>query len=105
VTPLKADAFFGPFRFDVINHCLWQGSRQLTLRPKASAVLHVLVGHAGQLVTREALLETVWPETYVSDGVLRFCLRELRKALSDTPHAPRFIETVHRRGYRFIASV
>ena len=102
---LKTDAFFGPFRFDVINHCLWDGSQQLLLRPKASAVLHVLVGHAGQLVTREVLLETVWPDTYVSDGALRFCLRELRKALKDTPQNPRFIETVHRRGYRFVAIV
>jgi DNA-binding winged helix-turn-helix (wHTH) protein len=99
------DVLFGPFHFDVVNQCLWRGPRRLSLRPKAFAVLRVLVEHAGQVVTREEFLEAVWPDTCVSDGVLRFCLRELRQALKDQPHAPRFIETVHRRGYRFIAPV
>src|SRR5206468_3414950 len=60
--------------------------------------------HAGQLVSKEALLNAVWPQTYVSDVVLMVCIRELRRALGDDAKQPRYIETVHRRGYRFIAA-
>ncbi|HEV8712959.1 MAG TPA: transcriptional regulator [Candidatus Binatia bacterium] len=95
--------YFGPFHFDPVNQCLWRGKQRLFLRPKAFAVLSTLVEHAGQLVTRAELLDAVWPGIYVSDGVLRFCVRELRKALGDKPQIPQFIETVHKRGYRFIA--
>ena len=70
--------------------------------PKVFAVLRLLVAQAGQLVTKEALLEAVWPETVVSDAVLTSCIGELRKVLGETAQAPRFIQTVHRRGYRFI---
>ncbi len=72
------------------------------LPPKVFALLRLLVARAGQLVTKEVLLETVWPETVVSEAVLTSCIGELRKALAETAHAPRFIQTVHRRGYRFI---
>src|SRR5262249_15757099 len=57
----------------------------------------------GRLVTKEELLQAVWPETYVSEGLLSTYIRDLRAALGDDPEAPRFIETVVRRGYRFIA--
>lgn len=87
----------------MVNQCLWRGRRRHLLRPKTFAVLDTLVKHVGQLVTREELLEAVWPDTYVSDGVLRFCIRDLRKTLHDTAQSPVFIETVHRRGYRFVA--
>src|SRR5262247_1190213 len=72
------------------------------LPPKVFAVLRLLVEHAGQLVTKEALLQAVWPETMVSEAVLTNCIGELRKVLGETSQAPRFIQTVHRRGYRFI---
>ena len=77
----------------------------IALRPKVFAVLAYLVSHAGQLVTKEMLLDAVWPETVVTDAVLKACIRELRRDLGDTIETPRFIVTVHRRGYRFIASV
>jgi DNA-binding winged helix-turn-helix (wHTH) protein/predicted ATPase len=96
---------FNPFRLDPVNVRLWRGKQVITLTPKAFAVLCYLVEHAGQLVTKDALLTAVWPEIYVSEGVLSECVREVRKALGDTPQAPRFIETVHRRGYRFIGKV
>jgi DNA-binding winged helix-turn-helix (wHTH) protein len=96
---------FAPFRLDPRNARLWRGRQLLALTPKAFAVLCHLVEHAGQLVTKEALLTAVWPEVYVSEGVLSECVREIRKALGDTPQTPRFIETVHRRGYRFIGKV
>ena len=96
---------FGPFRFDETNECLWQGSQPIPLRPKAFAVLKYLITHKGVLVTKQQLLHDVWPNTYVSDAVLKDCIRQLRQVLNDDAKAPQFIETSHRRGYRFIASV
>ena len=96
---------FDPFRLDPGNARLWRGRQLIALTPKAFAVLCSLVEHAGQLMTKDALLTAVWPEVYVSEGVLSECVREVRKALGDTPQAPRFIQTVHRRGYRFIGKV
>src|SRR5262245_27993284 len=91
-----------PVRLDLANKCLWHGTQAIPLRPKTFAVLRYLVEHPGQLVTKAALLDAVWSETTVSDGGLMVCLHELRRALGDDPKTPRFIETVHRRGYRFI---
>jgi DNA-binding winged helix-turn-helix (wHTH) protein len=75
------------------------------LRPKTFAVLRCLVEHPGQLCTKEALFEAIWPETVVTEVVLKVCIRELRHALGDNARHPQFIETVHGRGYRFIGSV
>ena len=74
----------------------------ISLRPKAFAVLKYLVDHHGQLVTKQQLLEAVWPSTFVGDAVLKDSVRQLRDALDDDAAAPRYIETAHRRGYRFI---
>jgi hypothetical protein len=63
------------------------------------------VTQAGQLVTKDALLEAVWPETVVSEAVVTVAMRALRRVLGDQAHTPRFIETVHGRGYRFVAPV
>ncbi len=59
----------------------------------------------GRLITKQELLEAIWPAVYVADGALKVCVREIRRALHDDAHAPRFVETAHRRGYRFIAPV
>ena len=95
---------FASFRLDPGNACVWHGTEMLTLTPKALPCWY-LVAHAGQLVTKEALLAAVWPGMTVSEAVLKVCLSEIRKALGDTVKTPRFIATVHRRGYRFIAPV
>src|SRR5262249_30575746 len=92
-----------PFRLDTVNECLWRGTQAIALTPKAFAVLCCLVEHPGRLVTKGELLNAVWPEIYVSDAVLKVCVCEIRKALGDQHKTPRFIETLHRRGYRFIA--
>jgi DNA-binding winged helix-turn-helix (wHTH) protein len=97
--------WFGQFCLDVQGELLWHTHERLSLSPKAFAILRYLVEHQGQLVTKASLLETIWPDTVVGDGVLAVGIAELRKALGDDPHAPRFIETVHRRGYRFITAV
>ena len=96
---------FASFRLDPGNACVWRGAEMLSLTPKAFAVLQYLVAHPGQLVTKEVLLSAIWPGMTVSEAVLKVCLSEIRKALGDTVKTPRFIATVHRRGYRFIAPV
>ena len=96
---------FDPFCLDLVNECLWRGSQAIKLRPKAFAVLNHLVTHPGQLVTKEELLNAVWPETFVGEAVLKVTIRQLRDALDDDPNSPSFIETAHRRGYRFIGKL
>src|SRR5262245_5039705 len=96
---------FADFRLDPTNARLWQGAQVIALTPKVFDVLHYLVTHADRLVTKDALLDAVWSETAVSDGVVRMAIGELRRALGDTAQAPRYIATVQRRGYRFVAPV
>ena len=101
---------FPPFRLDLVNQCLWRRSegaeeRRILLTPKAFAMLRYLVEHAGRLVNQDELLEALWPDTYVQPEVLRSHIRDIRAALEDDPKSPRFIETLPRRGYRFIAPV
>src|SRR5215469_4748130 len=96
---------FGSFRLDLLNVQLWRGDQEVALRPKTFEVLRYLVEHSRQLVTKAALLDAVWPEVSVSDSMPAVCVKELRRALGDSVQTPQFIETVHRRGYRFIAEV
>jgi DNA-binding winged helix-turn-helix (wHTH) protein/predicted ATPase len=96
---------FPPFRLDARDGSLWRGKRRISLTLTDCAVLSYLAQHAGQLVTHEELLAAVWPETSVTKGVLKVRVRRVRRALRDPAGRPRFIETVHRRGYRFIATV
>lgn len=103
--PSTAQWIFAPFRLDPDNGCLWYGDEVVVLKPKTFAVLQYLVAHAGQLISKETLLDACWPETAVGDAVLKVCISELRKALRDMVKAPRFIATIHRRGYRFVAQV
>ena len=96
---------FADFRLDPANACLWRGAQAVALTPKVFDVLHYLVTHADRLVTKDALLDAVWPETAVSEGVVRMAIGALRQALGDTARAPRYIATVQGRGYRFVAPV
>ena len=102
---LTEQFIFPPFRLDPVNEQLWRESQRVPLRPKAFAVLRFLVEHAGQLVTKEELLKGVWPKTRVSEGILKGYIRDLRDILGDDAQQSRFIETVPRRGHRFIAAV
>ncbi|NOT57923.1 MAG: hypothetical protein HOP18_25245 [Deltaproteobacteria bacterium] len=92
-----------PLRLEIGNAQAWQGEQLLKLTPKAFAVLHYLSTHAGRLVTKDELIQTIWADAIVTDGVLATSIRELRKALHDDAQRPRYIETVHRRGYRWVA--
>ena len=99
---------FLQFRFDPENQCLWRRGEsaedeRVLLTPKAFALLDYLLKHAGRLVTHDELLDALWARSYVQPEVLKHHVLEIRKALEDNPKTPRYVETVPRRGYRFIA--
>jgi DNA-binding winged helix-turn-helix (wHTH) protein len=101
---------FGAFRLDIANQCLWRrGNRaqeeRILLMPKAFAVLAYLVERAGHLVTHDELLESVWPGSVIEPQAVRRHVLEVRTALGDRPKNSLFIETVPKKGYRFIAPV
>lgn len=101
----KQQINFPPFRLDAEEARLMRGDKVITLRPKSLAVLEFLLLHPGQLVTKEELLNTIWPETDATDASLKACIKEIREALDDDSRSPRFIETAHRHGYRFIGQI
>ena len=74
---------FDPFCLDLTGECLWRGSEPIKLRPKAFEVLTYLLGHPGQLVTKDELFKAVWPQTFVGEAVLKVTIRQLRAALDD----------------------
>ena len=94
---------FPPFRINLRAAQLEQGDAVLSLRPKAFALLHYVASRPGELLTKENLLDALWPGRIITEGGLSELVRELRSVLGDDAKAPRFIETVHGRGYRFIA--
>jgi len=96
---------FGGFRLDTCDRLLFRDGQLVALTPKAGHILCVLVESRGQLVTKEALLKAVWPETFVEEGNLAFNIHGLRRILNGDADGERFIETVRGRGYRFAAEV
>ena len=103
----RADAVrvrFDIYELDEQNACLLRNGQAVALAPRPFAVLCALARQPGSLLTKQALLDEVWGHQFVSDGVLKTVINELRTVLSDDARHPRFIETVSRRGYRFIAS-
>jgi TolB-like protein/DNA-binding winged helix-turn-helix (wHTH) protein/Flp pilus assembly protein TadD len=96
---------FKTFRLDTVNHLLWRNGDRVPVAPKGFDVLAYLVEHAGRVVTQEEILEALWSETYVNPEVFRKYIQEIRKALGDRSDKPEFIETLPKRGYRFIAPV
>jgi predicted ATPase/DNA-binding winged helix-turn-helix (wHTH) protein len=101
----KRRIVFDRFCLDLANESLQKGSRAIKLRPKAFTVLAYLLERPGQLVTKEDLLNCAWPGVFVGDAVLKVAIKEIREALGDDPAYPQFIETAHRRGYRFIGRI
>jgi len=97
--------YFGDFLLDFCNECVWKDQEQLQLTPKAFAVLRYLVTHLNRIVGKTELFTTVWPGVVVSDWALSACVREIRRVLGDDAKNPHIIETVHRRGYRFLPTV
>src|SRR5262245_19991249 len=96
---------FGPFCLDVAERMLMRAGEAIPLQPKAFDLLHVLVQHQGHLLEKDELLKVVWPDTIVEEVNLANNISVLRKALGEGGNGQRFIETVPRRGYRFVAGV
>lgn len=103
--PVLGDRYlsFGEFQLDLEQRCLRCGGVDVPLRTKSFTLLRYLAEHRGRVVTREELLDAVWTRAAVSPGVVRTTIRELRKALGDDAAGSRFIETIGRKGYRFVA--
>src|SRR5437773_3458863 len=96
---------FGEFTVDGDQKVLLRNDSPLPLAPKVFDTLLILVGNSGRIVEKEQLMSRLWPDSFVEDSNLTFNIQQLRKALGDSARQPRFIETVPRRGYRFIAEV
>src|SRR5262249_11215792 len=96
---------FGPFFLSAENALLLKDGAPVALTPRAFDVLNYLAARPQKLVTKDELLSKVWTDVLVSDASIKVCILEIRKALGDGAKTPTFIETVHRRGYRFIAPI
>ncbi|MFN7945779.1 MAG: winged helix-turn-helix domain-containing protein [Blastocatellia bacterium] len=96
---------FGPFQLDITERVLRRAGEEVPLTPKALETLLVLVEHSGRILEKRKLMDQVWPDSFVEESNLTQQISTLRKALGDTSGAPQFIETVPKRGYRFIADV
>jgi DNA-binding winged helix-turn-helix (wHTH) protein len=96
---------FGPFEVDLPAAELRKGEQKIALRPKCFDLLVYLVEHRGKLVSKEELLERIWSDVVVSEATISRTVATLRAALEDDPDSPQYIETVSRRGYKFVAAV
>jgi Tol biopolymer transport system component/DNA-binding winged helix-turn-helix (wHTH) protein len=96
---------FGPFRLETAERVLHRAGETVPLAPKAFDLLACLLEHPGHLLERRQLLQMVWPDTYVEEANLSYTISQIRKALGDTEHGGRYIETVPKHGYRFVAPV
>jgi DNA-binding winged helix-turn-helix (wHTH) protein len=96
---------FGPFRLDATACRLFHGDTPVDLSPRLVDLLRVLAARPGDLQTKEDLLSTLWPDVFVTENTLTRAISDLRHALGDPAGEPRYIQTVARRGYRFIGQV
>ena len=96
---------FGPFRLEVAERRLLRDGEVVSLSPRLFDLLAVLVERHGRLLEKDELLRLIWPDSFVEEANLNVNVSALRRALGDTPSAPRYIETVPRRGYRFVGEV
>jgi DNA-binding winged helix-turn-helix (wHTH) protein/Flp pilus assembly protein TadD len=95
---------FGPYRVDARRRLVFRGEELLDVPPKASELLAVLAAEAGEVVPKEDLLRRVWPDTFVEEANLSVNVSILRRALGDQPDGRPWIQTVPRRGYRFLGA-
>jgi eukaryotic-like serine/threonine-protein kinase len=103
---LETQSFeFSDYLLDTKERVLLRLGEPVSITPKTFQLLRVLVENHGHIVEKEKIIQSVWADSFVEDGNIAFTMRLLRKALVDDRQNPRFIETVPRRGYRFIADV
>ena len=96
---------FGPYRVDSSKRVLTKAGEAISLTPKATEILLLLLRNAGQLIEKQELMKEVWPDTFVEEANVTQNIFTLRRALGDDRSGARYIETVARRGYRFVAAV
>jgi len=96
---------FGPFTVDGANFIVLKEGQAVTLTPRAFDVLFFLINHAARVVEKQEIFDAVWKETFVTDNALTKIVKELRHALEDSAESPLYIETIPKRGYRFIAAI
>jgi DNA-binding winged helix-turn-helix (wHTH) protein len=96
---------FGVFRFDPAERVLYRGAERVPLSPKVADTLFVLLTHHGRVVEKNELIQLVWPDTFVEEGGLARNISALRKALGDDAEGSGHIETIPKRGYRFVAPI
>lgn len=96
---------FGPYRLDAPRRVVWKGDELLPIAPKAAEILAALAERSGEVVTKDELLALVWPGVFVEEANLSVNVSALRKALGTQADGRPFIQTVHRRGYRFLGAV
>lgn len=104
-SPTSRHVAFGKYRFAPGTGELWLGDKEITLTPRAAALLRALVERPMQVLTKEELVTCLWGGRAVGDDALTACVHDLRRALGDDPRRPQIVETLHRRGYRFLTSV
>jgi len=104
--PEVAHAYeFGPFRLEPEEHRLLRNGTPALLTPKAFDLLLFLIRNPGRLITKDQILEAIWPGSFVEQGNITVLISSLRKVLGETEGAHPYIETVPKKGYRFTASV
>jgi DNA-binding winged helix-turn-helix (wHTH) protein/TolB-like protein len=96
---------FGCFKLDPAEHLLLREGQSVSLTPKTFDLLVFLVSHGGKLVTKDQILAAVWPESFVEEANLTVSVSALRKALGERPGEKQYIDTVPKKGYRFMAPV
>src|SRR4030095_3660640 len=96
---------FGRFELDIEEQVLRRDAKPLPLKPKVFDLLVVLVENSGRIVGKDELMKQVWAGSFVEEGNLAVSIVKLRQALGDTDNERQYIQTVPRRGYRFVASV
>src|ERR1051325_7293780 len=104
-SPAKQIYEFGQFRLEAAERMLLREGTVVPLTPKAFDTLLLLVENSGHVLTRDELLEAVWRDAFVEENTLTQNIAALRKALGERQNGPRYIETVPKTGYRFIAQV
>src|SRR5262245_66132703 len=97
-----SDPVVSTLTHDAVARCFRRDALAVDLTPKAYALLVALTRTPGRLVSKQELLNEVWPGVVVGEAVLKVVVNEIRRALGDDAQSPRFIATAHRRGYRFV---
>ena len=96
---------FAPFAIDSQRHVLTRNGEDVALSPHLVDILMHLVERGGEIVTKDVLLEKFWPDVHVTENTLTRAIADIRKALGDDAGEPEFIQTVARRGYRFVGTI